>query len=167
MQPGTLFRNGLARVLGRLLNHYRVFGPAGRVHIARTAVLNDALLNTVSGSITIGDQVFFGHAVAVLTGTHHIDLRGRARRKGIPAMGRDIVIGDGVWISSGALLLGPLTVGAHAVVAAGAVVTRDVPPGALVAGVPARVVRLVGGSLDADQPTSFAAPDRVETESDP
>lgn len=144
MQSGTLFRNGLARVLGRLLNHYRVFGPAGRVYIAPTAVLNDAILNTVSGSITIGDHAFFGHSVRVLTGTHDVDLLMEARAKGIPADGRDVVIGEGAWISSGAMLVGPLTVGAHAVVAAGSVVIRDVAPGSIVAGVPAIVVGTVG-----------------------
>ena len=141
MQSGTLLRNGLARVLGRLLNHYRVFGPAGRVHIARTAVLNDAILNTVSGTITIGEHAFFGHSVRVLTGTHDVSARLAARGRAIPLTGRDIIIGNGVWVSSGALLLGPLTVGEHAVVAAGAVVVDDVPPFGLVAGVPARLVR--------------------------
>ena len=141
MQSGTLLRNGLARVLGRLLNHYRVFGPAGRVHIARTAVLNDAILNTVSGTITIGEHAFFGHSVRVLTGTHDVSARLEARGRAIPLTGRDIIIGNGVWVSSGALLLGPLTVGEHAVVAAGAVVVDDVPPFGLVAGVPARFVR--------------------------
>jgi acetyltransferase-like isoleucine patch superfamily enzyme len=148
VQSGTAFRNGLARVLGRLLNHYRVFGPAGRVSIARTAVLNDAILNTVSGRITIGEHAFFGHSVRVLTGTHDVTARMEARGKAIPPSGRDVTIGEGVWVSSGALLLGPLTVGPHAVVAAGAVVVDDVPAFGLVAGVPARLVRTVGRPAD-------------------
>ncbi|MEY2443252.1 MAG: hypothetical protein QOJ46_2678, partial [bacterium] len=49
--------------------------------------------------------------------------------------------GEGAWIGSGAIVLGPCRIGAHAVVAAGAVVTEDVAPETLVAGVPARTVR--------------------------
>jgi maltose O-acetyltransferase len=55
--------------------------------------------------------------------------------------GGDIVVEDDVWIGAGALLLPGVTVGAGSVIGAGSVVTRDVPPGAVAAGVPARVVR--------------------------
>jgi acetyltransferase-like isoleucine patch superfamily enzyme len=53
-----------------------------------------------------------------------------------------------VWLGAGATVLQGVTVGSDAVVAAGAVVTRDVPPRALVAGVPARVLREIGGDAD-------------------
>jgi acetyltransferase-like isoleucine patch superfamily enzyme len=53
-----------------------------------------------------------------------------------------IVVEDGAWIGSRALVLGGVTIGREAVVAAGSVVTRDVPPHAIVAGVPARVIRI-------------------------
>ena len=52
-----------------------------------------------------------------------------------------IVIGDKVWIGANATVLPGVTIGKGAIVAAGAVVTRDVPPNTIVAGVPARVVR--------------------------
>jgi acetyltransferase-like isoleucine patch superfamily enzyme len=54
-----------------------------------------------------------------------------------------IVVGRNVWIGAGATVLQGVTIGDDAVVAAGAVVTRDVPPRVLVAGVPARVVKAV------------------------
>jgi acetyltransferase-like isoleucine patch superfamily enzyme len=53
------------------------------------------------------------------------------------------VVGRNVWIGAGATVLQGVTIGDDAVVAAGAVVTRDVPPAVLVAGVPARVVKPV------------------------
>ncbi len=118
-----------------------IWGPPERVHVAESAVVNDALLNTESGSITVGADAFFGHRVCVLTGTHDVARRGQARQLAIPAEGRDVVIEEGAWVGSGAIVLGPCRVGAHAVVAAGSVVTGDVAPATVVAGVPARLVR--------------------------
>lgn len=118
-----------------------IFGPPERVHLADSAIVNDALLNTVSGSITVAANAFFGHRVSVLTGTHDITRRGRERQLAIPEEGRDIVIEEGAWIGSSAIVLGPCRIGAHAVVAAGAVVTGDVAAATVVAGVPAHVVR--------------------------
>ena len=81
---------------------------------------------------------------SVLTGTHDITRRGLERQAAVPREGRDIVVEEGAWVGSGAILLGPCRIGAHAVVAAGAVVTGDVAPATLVAGVPARLVRDLG-----------------------
>lgn len=124
-----------------LLSEPLIFGPPERVRIAATAVVNDALLNTTSGSISVDADAFFGHRVCVLTGSHDIALRGRARQLAVPDAGRDIHVEEGAWIGTGAIVLGPCRIGAHAVVAAGAVVTGDVAPATLVAGVPARMVR--------------------------
>jgi len=53
------------------------------------------------------------------------------------------VIERNAWIATGATIIGGVTVGENSVVAAGSVVTKDVPPNALVAGNPARVIRLI------------------------
>lgn len=132
---------GYARGRAAALTEPLFWGPPGRVHIADTAIVNDALLNTESGMITIERDAFFGHRVSVLTGTHDVSRRGLERQRAVPAEGRDVVIEEGAWIGSGAVLLGPCRIGAHAVVAAGAVVTGDVAPETLVAGVPARALR--------------------------
>lgn len=118
-----------------------LWGPAERLHVADSAVLNDALLNTVSGSITVGPHAFFGHRVSVLTGTHDIAYRGEARQLAVPQEGRDVHVDAGAWVGSGAILIGPCRIGADAVVGAGAVVIGDVAPETIVAGVPARLVR--------------------------
>lgn len=132
---------GYERGRAAALTQPHVWGPPERIHIAPTAIVNDALLNTESGAITIEADAFFGHRVCVLTGTHDVSRRGLDRQQAVPSEGRDVVVGAGAWIGSGAILLGPCRIGAHAVVAAGAVVTADVAPATLVAGVPARVVR--------------------------
>lgn len=146
-------RTALARRLARgfigqvardaIVLHPAIFGDRSRVHIAEGTVVNDALFNTVSGSITVEPYAFFGHGVSLLTGTHDTSRLGLERQQAIPRQGRDIVIGEGAWISSNATVLGPCRVGSHAVVAAGALVVEDVPPFAIVAGVPARVVSSV------------------------
>jgi maltose O-acetyltransferase len=88
--------------------------------------------------ITIGDRVSFGHEVLVMTSTHDVGPSGR--RAG--ALRRaPVTIGDGAWLGSRCTILPGLTIGRGAVVAAGALVTKDVLPDTLVAGVPARAVR--------------------------
>jgi acetyltransferase-like isoleucine patch superfamily enzyme len=134
-------RAGYERGRAAALSEPLVWGPPERVHLADSAVVNDALLNTESGSITVDPHAFFGHRVSVLTGTHDVAERGVARQRAVPREGHDIHVEEGVWVGSGAILLGPCRIGAHAVVAAGAVVTGDVAAATLVAGVPARPVR--------------------------
>lgn len=122
------------------LRHPLVFGPRDRVSVGRECTIDGVTLNVMSGRITIGDYTFVGHHVSLLTGTHDYSQRNLDRYLAVPTEGRDIVIGEGVWLASNATVLGPCRIGDHAVVAAGAVVTADVPEGVIVAGVPARPV---------------------------
>ncbi len=142
---------GYERGRAAALTEPHVFGSPARIRIAETAIVNDALLNTQSGSITIEADAFFGHRVSVLTGSHDVSRRGLERQAAVAREGRDIVVEEGAWVGSGAILLGPCRIGAHAVVAAGAVVTGDVAPATLVAGVPARVVRALDDDGDPSQ----------------
>jgi acetyltransferase-like isoleucine patch superfamily enzyme len=93
----------------------------------------DAILDGRSG-ITIGRHVNMSSGVAIWTLQHD------HRDPGFGAIGGAVVIGDRAWLSFRATVLPGVTIGEAAVVAAGAVVTRDVPAYAIVAGVPARVV---------------------------
>jgi acetyltransferase-like isoleucine patch superfamily enzyme len=142
-----LVRNAVEAELARrdldddALYRYRVHGDRSRLHIDPTAVVNDALFNLSSGEITVGRYAFFGHHVAVLTGTHDITTFGAERQQAIPKTGRDVVIEDGAWLASDVLVLGPCTIGANAVVGAGSLVMKDVEPYAVVVGRPARLVR--------------------------
>ncbi|HEY5195779.1 MAG TPA: DapH/DapD/GlmU-related protein [Solirubrobacteraceae bacterium] len=89
------------------------------------------------GGIEIGDDVMIGPNVHLVSSGHPLDPA--TRRSQITTA--PIRIGSGVWIAAGAMVLQGVTVGDDAVVAAGAVVTKDVPPRTLVAGVPAQVIR--------------------------
>jgi acetyltransferase-like isoleucine patch superfamily enzyme len=124
-----------------LLFRYLVHGDRSRLHIHETAVVNNALFNLESGDITVSEWAFFGHNVSVLTGTHDISKFDKERQDTIPRTGRDVVIERGAWLASDVLVLGPCTIGKHAVVGAGSLVARDVEPYAIVAGRPAKMVR--------------------------
>ncbi len=123
------------------LYRYRVHGALERLHIDPTAIVNSALFNVSGGEITIGEYAFFGHEVAVLTGTHDITKFGRERQTTFPRSGRDVVIEEGVWVASHSMVLGPVRIGKHAVVAAGSLVLEDVPPYTVVAGRPAKMIK--------------------------
>lgn len=105
----------------------------------------NTLFNLSSGVIAVGDYTFTGHNVSIITGTHQYTSLLEARITDIPEAGRDITIGRGVWIGSNAIILGPCTIGDHAVIAAGAVIPSgsQIPAGAIVAGVPAKVIKMI------------------------
>lgn len=126
-----------------ILREHRVYGDQARLFISKTANVNNALFNTASGNITIEDNVIFGHGVMVLTGHHDYAEIGRSRKESIPASGREITIQHGAWISSGSIIIGPCVIGRHAVVAAGAVVTKDVPPCSVYAGPAASLKKMI------------------------
>lgn len=86
--------------------------------------------------VEIGEGTLLGSGVQLLTAEHPVDAGSRAQ--GLES-GQPIRIGRNVWIGAGALILPGVTIGDEAIVGAGAVVTRDVPPGAKVIGNPARV----------------------------
>ncbi|WP_304440363.1 MULTISPECIES: DapH/DapD/GlmU-related protein [Mycobacteriaceae] len=91
------------------------------------------------GGIDIGDDVMLGPSVSLISSGH--PLGPAERRRGITSA--PIRVGRNVWIGASALIMQGVTVGADAVVGAGAVVTRDVPARTLVAGVPARVIKAI------------------------
>src|SRR5215831_3093031 len=92
----------------------------------------------LNAPITIGNEVVIGHHVMIITDDHEI---GPPWRRCGDRVARPVVIEDGVWIAARATLLPGVTIGRGSVVAAGALVNRDVPPNTLVGGVPARVLR--------------------------
>lgn len=109
-----------------------------RLVIGESCWINLGVLLNVGGKISIGDRVGLGHQVMILTEGHEIGMVGR--RVGT-LHSREVSVGDGAWLGARALLLPGVNIGNGAVVAAGAVVNRDVPPNTLVGGVPAKVLR--------------------------
>jgi len=120
-----------------------VYGDPNRLHIAPTAIVNNALFNLSSGDVIVGDYAFFGHNVSVFTGTHDWTKFGRERQVAVPDSGRDVIIEEGVWVSSNATVVGPCRIGAHSVVGVGSLVLKDIEPYSIVAGSPAKVLRTI------------------------
>lgn len=107
------------------------------IRIGRKVIINQGCTVYDMGGVEIANLVMIGPNVSLITASH--PLNPAERRAYIEV--RPIAIGRNVWIAAGATVLGGVSVGENAVVGAGAVVTRDVPPNTFVAGVPARVVR--------------------------
>jgi|GEM_PF-2349204 len=129
------------------MRQLRIWGDKSRLHLERATIsVNDLLANTRSGHITIEEECFFGHRCMLLTGTHDYSKTGHERLTAVPDSGRDIVIKRGAWLGSGVTVLGPATIGENAVVAAGSLVTGNVPPNTIVAGRPAHPVKKIDGT---------------------
>ena len=138
----------LREIMGRLIGKqvdrsFRMFPPfytdfGKNITIGKDVFINSGCHFQDQGGIEIGDGALIGHNVVLATINH--DLNPKENRKNHYA---PIKIGAHVWIGSNATVLPGVTIGDYAVVAAGAVVTRDVPAMTVVGGVPARVLKTI------------------------
>jgi acetyltransferase-like isoleucine patch superfamily enzyme len=100
------------------------------------------LHNTIIGPVTIGSHVNLAQGITITALNHNFsDAEKRIDEQGVNTT--PVVIEDDIWIGANAVILPGVTIGQHSVVAAGAIVTKDVPPHSLVAGVPAKVIRQI------------------------
>jgi len=107
----------------------------GRLEIGDGVFVNQGVTIHAASSIAIGNDVMLGDLVAIYdTNFHEVG-------PGEGVVTAPVEIGRNVWIARGAIVLPGVTIGAHSVIAAGAVVTGDVPAFSVAAGSPARVVR--------------------------
>ena len=131
----------LAAILGTVGEGARIEQPfhcsyGVNIHLGTGAYLNFGCVLLDHGRVDIGRDAMLGPGVHVYTVEHDRDEQRRTQGMEIA---RPVRIGDRAWIGGRAVILAGVTVGEGAVVAAGSVVTRDVPAGATVAGNPARV----------------------------
>lgn len=94
------------------------------------------------GTVTIGDDSFMGPEVVIRTNNHRFDRTDVPMRIQGFSEEKPVHIGNDVWIGQRAIILPGVRIGDHAIVGAGAVVTKDVPAGAIVGGNPARLIRM-------------------------
>lgn len=138
----------IREIMGRLMgkkvdDSFRMFPPfytdfGKNITIGKDVFINSGCHFQDQGGIRIGDGVLIGHNVVLATINH--DLNPKENRKNHYA---PITIGAHVWIGSNSTILPGVTLGNYAVVAAGAVVTQDVPPLTVVGGVPAKVLKVI------------------------
>ena len=132
---------------------YRIFSLGDYSVIESFACINNAvgdviigdhtrigLHNTIIGPVDIGNHVNLAQGITVTALNHNFsDTNKRIDEQGVST--NPVTIEDDVWVGANAVILPGVTIGEHCVVAAGAVVTKDVPPHSLVAGVPAKVIK--------------------------
>ncbi|MFC4701325.1 sugar O-acetyltransferase [Glaciecola siphonariae] len=108
------------------------------ISVGKNFYANHGLVILDAAKVTIGDDVLCAPGVLISTATHPLDPV--KRKKGIESA-HPVTIGSNVWIGMGAKILDGVTIGDNSVIAAGAVVNKDVEAGTLVAGVPAKVIK--------------------------
>jgi len=109
------------------------------IRIGRNVFVNQNCTFYDLGGLDIADDVMIGPNVSLITSGHALE---PSRRRDFN-IAKPIVIERNVWIAAGAIIIGGVTVGENSVVAAGSVVTKDVPANTLVGGNPARVIRSI------------------------
>ena len=126
---------------------FRMFPPfytdfGKNIHVGKNVFINSCCQFQDQGGIFIGDGALIGHSVVLATLNHGLAPEDRQNLYHAP-----IRIGKGVWIGAHATILAGVTIGDDAVIAAGAVVNKDVPAGAVVGGVPAKVIKYIDACL--------------------
>ena len=117
-----------------MLPFYTDFGK--HIKFGKNIFINIGVMFTDLGGITIEDKVLIGPGAKLLSVNHSIDPE---KRRGIIAS--PILIKENAWIGANATILPGVTVGKNSIVAAGAVVTEDVPDNVIVGGVPAKIIK--------------------------
>ena len=130
-----------------------IYDPPSSVFVTPESISigNYVFLNKgayLSGDITFRKNIMCGPFLTVLAGSHIYGVRGKSTRfirrsAENPEVLRPVVVEDEVWIGANVMLVGPLTVGVGAVIGAGSVVVKDVPPLTVAVGNPCRAVRRV------------------------
>ena len=140
----------------QLGKHFRLCNQGGRVKIGNNLhTVDNTFLKVIKGELKIGNNVFFnnnvsitalekiyiGNSVTIANNVVIVD-HDHSQDKG-QFTSNPVIIEDGVWIGANAVVLKDVHIGAKAIVAAGAVVTKDVPGGVVVAGVPAQIIKKI------------------------
>lgn len=137
-------REIMAELTGRKVNEtLRLVPPfhtdcGKNIHLGENVFINSNCTMQDQGGVYIGSDVLIGHNVCILTLNHEFEPEKRAELHPRP-----VHIEDKVWIGSNATVLPGVTIGEGAIVAAGAVVTRDVDARTVVAGVPAKLIKKI------------------------
>lgn len=137
-------REIMSRLTGKAIDGtFRLYPPfyadfGKNITIGKEVFINSGCHLQDQGGIEIGDSAMIGHNVVIATVNHDLDPANNRKNHYAP-----VKIGNHVWIGSNATILPGVTIGEWAVVAAGAVVTKDVPELTVAGGVPAKVLKTI------------------------
>lgn len=134
--------NYLEELFGRKLEDVRILTPfscdfGNRVTFGKNVFINHSAILSSSGGIEFGDNVMVGPGLKIATINHDM-----YDRHVIYTYGK-VTVKENAWIGMGVTICPGVTIGKYAVVAAGAVITKDVPDYAVVGGVPAKVIKML------------------------
>jgi len=115
-------------------------GPNGFISIGENSHVDQFCVLYGQGGLTIGSDCAIAAGVIIYTQTNQYDYDVEAKIVDQPIVYNPVVIGSDVWIGAGAIILPGVTIGDHAVVGAGSLVRKDVPPWSIVGGVPAKPI---------------------------
>ena len=132
---GWQIGENVAILMGQYVQMAGARSSGRNVRIGRGTVINHGCMLYATGGLRIGERVSISAGTWLITGAHDID------DPQVTAFYQPITIGNAVWIGMRATILAGVTIGEGAIVMAGAVVTRDAPPFAIVGGIPARVIK--------------------------
>lgn len=141
-----LIPSAKGKELGVFAPFYCEYGV--NIHVGRECFINYNCTFLDVSPITLGDSVWVGANVTMATPNHPFLAEERLNQD-YPDGRHDleysspIMIGDGTWICSGAIICGGVTIGKNCIIAAGAVVLHDIPDGCIAGGVPAKVIRKI------------------------
>ncbi len=160
----VLWRRGWRRVRMLFLryafhHHGRgiIFDPDGfytykTIDIGDNVSINrNPIFMATKSRIIIGNKVMFGYNVTVIGGDHNTSVVGQFMgdvQDKMPENDQDVIFEDDIWVSSGVIILKGVRVGRGSIVAAGAVVNKDVLPYSVVGGVPAKMISMRFGDID-------------------
>ena len=130
------------QIFGAFGKHSSIYGRVisyspENIFIGKNCTLNEGCILNARAKIIIGDFVRLSPSVQIHTG--FLNLNQCPEKRG--HLSKPVKIENGVWLASGAIINAGVTIGENSVVAAGAVVTKDVPPNTLMGGVPARFIK--------------------------
>lgn len=140
----TLFSELIGKQIDESFLLIPPFYTAGgnEIRIGRNVFINQNCTFYDLGGLDIADDVMIGPNVNIITASHPLE----PSQRRTTTIGKPIVIERNVWIATGATIIGGVTIGENSVVAAGSVVTKNVPPNTLVGGNPARVIRSISNT---------------------
>lgn len=119
---------------------FEILGDPARFRIGKTSHIKSGTYIEASGGVEIGEYFHPGRGLTVYSATHNYEHAGRIPYDEV-IIEKPVVIGDFVWCGANVTILPGVTIGEGAIIAAGSVVTKDVPPLAIVGGNPARTIK--------------------------
>lgn len=138
----SLFLRLLGAKIGRRVVYYPGvrLGPAHGLQVGDDVDFAWGVIITAGGGVSIGDRTLIGYNSMILS-TNHVIPRLPADIYSAGHERKAVSIGNDVWIGAGCIILPGVNIGKGSVIAGGSVVTKDVPPGVVVGGVPAKIIK--------------------------